>query len=227
MGAAGRASSFALRPPTFPDIPGRNINEQTLNFALTLEILEADLYRQALNVASGLSITDALRSSSSDIYKLRIPPGAFSTQARDAAFAYLLEFAFVEAAHRAYLQTVLGSLGATAVTANPDGYAFPGGPGVNLKQIITNIIPLEETGVRAYLGALPAFTLDTLATAAGGIYSTEARHSAVLNTIVGNDPGPHSRPGDLRVAGSQRQNTFEYYLEPGTVLSDASVYLVM
>jgi hypothetical protein len=43
MGAAGRASSFALRPPTFPDIPGRNINEQTLNFALTLEILEADL----------------------------------------------------------------------------------------------------------------------------------------------------------------------------------------
>src|SRR5438309_332021 len=49
--------------PAFPSIVGRNVNETVLNYALTLEIAEADLYRQALNRAAGRTITDALETT--------------------------------------------------------------------------------------------------------------------------------------------------------------------
>ena len=50
--AATRLTTFA-DPANFPGVPGQNENLVVLNFALTLETLEADLYRQALNVAAG------------------------------------------------------------------------------------------------------------------------------------------------------------------------------
>ncbi len=205
----------------FSGIPGRNINEKVLNFALTLEILEADLYRQALNIASGRSLATALNSNSG-VYTRKVGSGGLSADDTDKGFVFLKQFTYIEAAHRDFLITVLRSLGAPMVSANPRGYKFPSAPAGNIASILGKILPLEETGVRAYLGALPYLTDLGIATTAGGIYSTEARHSAVISSTLGIDPGPRPMPGDQKVTPTYPgQNTFEYFLKPQTVLTVA------
>jgi len=202
----------------FPGIPGRNINEVVLNFALTLEILEADLYRQALNVASGRDVEAAL-SSNPGVYKNQASRGGFTADQAADAFLYLKQFTYIEAAHRDFLRAAITAGGGKPVAANPDGYRFPGGLKKDLRAILTAILPLEETGVRAYLGALPYLTDLNLATVAAGIFSTEARHSAVVAYTLGLDPGPRMQPGDKTViTDTPDYNTLEYYLPPGTVL---------
>lgn len=211
----------------FTGIPGRNQNEQVLNFALTLEILEADLYRQALNKASGRALATALNADPS-VYNQTISSGGLSSGAAAAGFLYLVQFAYVEAAHRDFLRSAISAGGGTPVSANPTGYAFPGGPANDLRTLLANdILPLEETGVRAYLGALPFLNDLSLAQTAGTIFSTEARHSAAISNLVGTDPGPHMGRKDRKVIASYpHDNTLEYFLEPQTVLSRASGYFV-
>lgn len=219
------AGKSRLPNAAFPGIPGKTTVEIVLNFALTLEILEADLYRQALNKASGLPLANPLLEDPF-AYDLAVGNGGLSSGAAQAAFDYLVEFAYVEAAHRDFLMATLASLRAPTVTPDPKGYKFPGGPGNDLKAIFTNILPLEETGVRAYLGAAGFLIGDrTYLTAASTIYSTEARHSAAIAFILGKDPGPAPMPGDQTVIPSYPSpNTFEYFLPPATVLAAASVY---
>jgi hypothetical protein len=215
----------------FPGIAGSNINEVVLNYALALEILEADLYRQALNKASGRALSAPLEGSPSS-YTLRISPGALnarSGQATADAFDFLRQFAFVEAAHRDFLRAAIRSLGGTPQPANPGGYKFPtpnGDPGGDLRTILANIIPLEETGVRAYLGAAGFLTNLGLLQTAATIFSTEARHSAVINDSIGRYPGPTPMPGDQRVVESYPSpDTFEYFLDPPVVLQRIRPYL--
>lgn len=205
----------------FAALPGSSLNIKILNFALTLEILESDLYRQALNIACNYDETRPLGKPSDYV----VAAGGAHVD-RGAAFAYVRDFAFVEAAHRDFLQTVLG---AAAVKPNPNGYKFPDRPNRDLRDIMWKILPLEETGVRAYLGALPYLTDLNLAMIAGGIYSTEARHSAAVRyTLEGMDAGPsHLQDGffDKSVVPNQpSENTFEYYLDPKTVLAGAAAY---
>ncbi len=220
------ATGGGLDRANFPNIVGRNINEVVLNFALSLEILEADLYRQALNVASGLPIGAPLKSDGN--YQLRLPAGALNANSGQAAqdgFKFLRDFTFVEAAHRDFLRVALRSFGAPVQPPNPGGYRFPGGPGGDLKTILGNILPIEETGVRAYLGAAGFLTDLGLLQTAATIFSTEARHSAVIEDAVGNDPGPIPMPGDQKVTPNYPSpNTFEYFLEPRVVLQKASAY---
>lgn len=228
-GPTGTPNGGGLDPQNFPGIVGDDINEVVLNFALALEILEADLYRQALNVASGKPITAPL-SSDQNSYRLAISPGSLSPssgQAAADAFLFLKQFTFVEVAHRDFLRTAIRSLGGTPQPANPGGYKFPNGPGNDLKTILANIIPLEETGVRAYLGAAPFLTDLGLIQTAATIFSTEARHSAVINDALGRDPGPTPMPGDEKVTPNYPSpNTFEYFLPPRVVLQRVAVYFV-
>lgn len=220
----------------FRGVPGRNINEVVLNYALTLEILESDLYRQALNLASvGKSINDPLAAFSAQDSTYILQPGSAGnlsgTQAA-AGFLYLKQYAYVEAAHRDFLRAAIQQGGGTPVTGNPTGYKFPTNTILtDLPSILQALLPLEETGVRAYLGAfkVPSFTADTTglnyATVAASIYSTEARHSAAISYILGLDPGPTPRPGDLKVTPTYpSSNTFEYYLLPNTVITAVSAY---
>ena len=217
-------ASYPTDPSVFGPIPGRDINEVVLNFALTLEILEADLYRQALNVASGLPIGNALAADPS-VYSLQVPTGGILPKLVPAGFAYIRDFAYVEATHRDFLIMALQQMQAPVVAPNPGGYAFPGGPGGTLASILAAILPLEETGVRAYLGAAPYLTSLPLAVTAVGIYSTECRHSAAVSYILNVDTGPNKMPGDLLAAGVQpSENTFEYFLTPDVVLQRASAF---
>jgi hypothetical protein len=210
----------------FAAIPGSTINAKVLNFALTLEILESDLYRQALNLASGMPRDNEL-APSPNVYSLKVGGGGLSSANTQAGFLYLKQFAYVEAAHRDFLETAISAAGYTAALKNLGGYEFTTQPAANMKSILTQILPLEETGVRAYLGALPYLTDLSLAQVAGSIYSTEARHSAVVNYTLGNDPGPQPRPGDLEVVQNPvGTDTFEYYLKPSTVVTAVSPYFV-
>ena len=229
-GGGGGTSNL---PAALRNLPGRNANEKVLNFALTLELLEADLYRQALNIATGKSPSAALLASPSAYGNSpRIPTGGLDSFNTAAGFAYLRDFAFVEQAHAEFLQSVLNSRGATVanglqVRRNQGGYRFPPGTDAsNLRGILTAILPLEETGVRAYLGAAPFLTdyktPGGLTQAAVGIYSTEARHSAAIQYVLGNDPGPAPMSGDQRVnppGTYPSPNTFEYFLTPDQVLT--------
>jgi Ferritin-like domain len=226
--ALGQTTQFTGGPTDgatqFADIPGRNQNEKVLNFALTLEILEADLYRQALNVASGLAITTPLNSIPST-YSLKVAGGGLTQKSTALGYLYLKEFAYVEAAHRDFLIAAITQGGGTPTSPNPGGYQFADAVQDNILSILANILPLEETGVRAYLGALPYLTDPTLATTAATIFSTEARHSAIISYSLDIDPGPRKQEGDLSVSTAQpAENTFEYYLKPLTVLQIASQF---
>ncbi|HEX8833686.1 MAG TPA: ferritin-like domain-containing protein [Abditibacteriaceae bacterium] len=208
-----------LDPTNFPGITGRNINEVVLNYALALEILEADLYRQALNRATNRDLNAPLAASPSSYPSSPLPGGGVEDAAD--SFRYLRDFVYVEAAHRDFLRAAIRNGGGTPIAPNPGGYTFgPNGPGNDLKTILTNIRVLEETGVRAYLGAAGFITDLNLTTVAVGIYSTEARHSAIVNKELGLDPGPEKMTDDKQVTPNYpSENTFEYFLDPPTVLN--------
>ncbi|MBC8109009.1 MAG: ferritin-like domain-containing protein [Anaerolineae bacterium] len=219
------ADTRVARPSDFTGIPGRNINEQVLNFALTLEILEADIYRQALNYASGLPLRRSL-SSNPRAYARNVEAGkGLTSRAANVGFVYLRDFTYVEAAHRDFLIAAIQAGGGTPVTANPAGYKFPALPKARMSDILAAILPLEETGVRAYLGAVRSLVDPGLVQTAGTIYSTEARHSGVLQYILGRDPGPARLGGDRSVVPKPpAENTFEYYQEPQQVITAARAY---
>lgn len=210
----------------FPGIPGGTVNTIVLNYALTLEILEADLYRQSLNIASGRDIQEPL-GGNPNAYTRQVKPGeGFDQRTANVAFLYVLQYAYIEATHREFLATAITAAGETPTTRNPGGYRYAEGPGEDMKAIVTNLLPLEETGVRAYLGALPYITDLNLASVAGGIYSTEARHSASLAYTLGRSAGPVRQAGDLSVSPKQQtlDSAFEFALAPSTVISAVSAY---
>ena len=79
----GTPGTNELDPVNFPGILGRTMDEVVLNYALTLEILEADLYRQALNLASGRALTAPLDatappSGSTGAYTQKVGNGVIS-----------------------------------------------------------------------------------------------------------------------------------------------------
>ena len=228
-------------PTNFPGITGRNINDVVLNYASTLEVLEADLYRQALNAASGRALNTALDTSaptgnSLGNYKLSVPVGTgIASQFTNAAFLYLVQFAYVEAAHRDLLRAALTTANYAPIVPKSGKYKFAttsGTPGTDLTTILQNILPLEETGVRAYLGAGGFVTDNTILQTAVTIYSTECRHSASLEYILGLDPGPNKGITGVPAGEQEVQTTvngapaapniFEKYLAPTTVLTAAS-----
>lgn len=230
----GSTPATAIDNANFPGIVGRDENEVVLNYALTLESIEADLYRQALNRAAGITNyqTQAL-SGDPNGYSLKIASGAVNNPTN--AFSYLVQFAYVEATHRSFLTSVLNAVHAPIATAPTNGYAFPNGgdPGADLFTILSNLLILEESGVRAYLGAVPFATSppnapNSIAQAAASILSTEARHSAALaysvNKDIGPGPGTAATP-DLQVTiqGNAvtypQTNTFEYASRPTDVLT--------
>lgn len=228
-GCNGGGSSSLPGPVTnqYPAAFG-NGDIRILNYALTLEILEADLYRQALNVASNRPIGAALvpiaNARATYGSTAKIGTGGLSGTLAAAGFLYLLQFTYVEAAHRDFLRVAITGNGGTPVQPNPNGYRFPGGsPGSSLKAILQNLVPLEETGTRAYTGAVPDFASNTFLQVAGTISSTESRHSAAVRYILDpTDPGPSRMMGDREVTSRPPSvETFEKLLSVQEVLSAA------
>jgi hypothetical protein len=126
-----------------------------LNFALTLEYLEAAFYTQGLKQVQGLS------------------GGAKSlaTEIRDN-----------ETEHVAALMKTIKDLGGTPVKA--PGVDF-GNAFSSQKAFLKLAQTFEDTGVSAYNGAAPMIESTDVLAAAGSIVQIEARHAAAIRLMNG------------------------------------------
>jgi len=128
---------------------------EILNFALTLEYLEAAFYTQALKKTKGLS---------GDVKSL-------ATEIRDN-----------ENEHVGALMSTIEDLGGTPVKA--PGVDF-GNAFANQKSFLKLAQTFEDTGVSAYNGAAPAIKSKDVLAAAGSIVQIEARHAAAIRLLNG------------------------------------------
>ncbi len=141
-----------------------------LNYALTLEYLEAAFYNAA--TAANLSLTPQ-------------------------AAAFLKVVTRDENAHVAFLKK---SLGSKAVATPAFEFGPGNEVTKNVEKFMATSYVLENTGVHAYLGQVTNIKAPAYATAAATILTIEARHAAViglLNEAAGNDiapEGPFDKP---------------------------------
>lgn len=138
-----------------------------LNYALSLENLEAAFYQQGL-----------ARFDSS-----AFQAGGYNASVRDR----IVLIGAHEQAHVSALNTIILARGAQA--AQPCTYNFPLD---SVKTFILTAQTLENTGVSAYDGAVNGLTDTGLQEAAATIATVEGRHAAFLNDLV--EPGTFSGP---------------------------------
>jgi hypothetical protein len=135
---------------------------EIVNFALTLEYLEAAFYTRAVKEVSGLS---------GDVMKL-------AREIRDNEVEHV----------DALTATVKQLGGKPAATPTFDfGGAFS-----SEATFLKTANVLEDTGVSAYNGAGPAIQSKDILAAAGGIVQVEARHAALIRLLRGKAPAPQA-----------------------------------
>lgn len=169
----------AVSPPlTFAQIPGTG-DFKILNFALSLEALETELYAQAL-----------LRLTAGGVSELgtRVT-GLRSSNARNIKFTR--EFTVVERQHREFLKSALGSQAITNTVLKGATFNF----NINSlteQQVMELLLDAEATGTAAYIGGVPFFssTKSPYLPIAAAIQGVEARHTAILADIVRNEYNP-------------------------------------
>lgn len=156
-----------------------------LNFALTLEYLEAEFYNNVVGL-TGTPFPGAMPVSPSAAFNAASGPDkAALTKIRDD-----------ENKHVVFLRTALGA----AAVAKPK-FDFTGGKGSNMGPFTGYLGSLavslamsqtfEDTGVRAYKGQAPALQVSRPhLTAALQIHSVEARHAAKIREMRRNIGGP-------------------------------------
>ena len=137
-----------------------------LNYALTLEHLEATFYREALAMFDA-SAYEAL---------------GFQAGVRDR----IALIADQEAEHVAFLTAGIQQAGGTPVAEGQYNFGY-----TDLAGFLQLAATIEGVGVSAYQGAAPyLIDNDDLLTAALTIHGVEARHAAYLNLIEGISPFP-------------------------------------
>jgi Ferritin-like domain len=131
---------------------------EVVNFALTLEYLEAAFYQQALEQVSGLS---------------------------GDARALATEIGDNENEHVKALKATVAQLGGRPVKAPPVDF---GDAFATQKSFLVLAQTFEDTGVSAYNGAAPAIKSKDVLGAAGSIVQVEARHAAAIRALNGEQP---------------------------------------
>lgn len=142
-----------------------------LNYALTLEHLEATFYREALAKFSAEDFANA-GYNGTNFYK------------------NLQEIGRDEQTHVDFLTTALKGAGVTPVAACT--YDFGN---LTPDTFLATASIIEGIGVSAYLGAAALITNKAYVTAAGSILTVEARHNAFFRGNLGMSPFP--QPFDI------------------------------
>jgi len=146
-----------------------------LNYALTLEHLEATFYAKGLEDFSDDEFRHAdLGCGVCDDVRMKIPDQVKVVGEH-------------EAAHVDQLTKVIEQLGGEPVEAAEYdfGYETPA-------EFLGVAKALENTGVAAYAGAAPSIQNGDLLSAALSIHSVEARHAASFNALNGVSPYPNA-----------------------------------
>jgi len=147
-----------------------------LNFALTLEHLEATFYTQGLQIFSERRIE-----------RLNIFDG-FGPKIRNRIYANLTLISDHETEHVDTLEKVIRGLGGRPVP--PADYDF-GAAFEKPREFIAVAQVLENTGVTAYDGAVAHIEAGAVITGGAQIATVEARHASYLNLLNrdnGNEP---------------------------------------
>ncbi len=179
MGGAGAVSAFgvilaacgdddkkaASKPedaakPTDPAADDNKGDLDILNYALTLEYLETEFYKQV--IASGI--------------------------VKDKKVAALAtQFGETEQTHVEALIATIEKMGGKPVTAPKTKFEPTLEKG--LKAVLETAATVENLGAAAYLGAAGSIKNKDVLAAALSIHSVEARHAAALNSLVGRGFG--------------------------------------
>jgi rubrerythrin len=131
------------------------------NYALTLEYLEAEFYKEV--IAAGI-IKDK----------------------KVAAIAQ--KFGATEQAHVDALKALIVKLGGTPVTAPKTNFQPVLDGGVD--KVLQTAADVENLGAAAYLGQAANITSKEVLAAALSIHTVEGRHAAALNTLLGKSVTP-------------------------------------
>ena len=226
MGAAllgGQARAAVSPPITYADIPEPKYLEipgllrggediKVLNYALLLEYLESDLYRQAMQ---RLTIGGANKLGKA------IPGLGLSLDEPDVFF--INQFASVEAEHADFISHALNDL-INGIAIGPYKYDF-GMETKSRQDILDLLITVEDTGARAYLGAVPYLKTRAFITAAAAIQGTEARHTSTLTAIQNVLYPPAGGPKPVAPLASDN-NGIDKPIAPDDVLAQVSPFIV-
>jgi rubrerythrin len=131
-----------------------------LNYALTLEYLEADFYKQ----------------------------GVDSGMLKGRELALIKPIADHEAAHVAALTSTIQDLGGEPV-AEPK-FKYPAPTFKDKAAFLETASVFEELGVAAYHGQVTEVKTPAILGAAAAIAGVESRHAAVLAKLIGGNPFP-------------------------------------
>lgn len=186
LGATALAAGGAAAHVLFADDPGAHAQRgnlaqdiAVLNYALTLERLEADFYVKGLQ---------------------RFAASSFTGFGVTGLFDRLRDIRDHEVAHVATIESVISGLGGRPVIGGE--FTFPYNDAASFLRIAQ---VLENTGVSAYDGAVSLLRTPSLLTASATIATVEARHAAYLNFINGDNPFPAATdtpksPGEIVAA---------------------------
>jgi len=172
-----------------------------LNYALTLEYLEASFYTQAL----GGSGTTGVPASGAAFGRGDITGssifGGFGGRIRSNAYGYLIDIRDHEIVHVEFLRGVLGTAAVGPCTFDFSSALASVGTFIDTAQL------LENTGVMAYDGAIRYVDAGDVLQAGAQIATVEARHAAYLNLINGDSPFPSAfdqgkKPSEIFFAAS-------------------------
>jgi hypothetical protein len=192
LGAPGKA--FAGHSDEIPDV-------DILNFALTLEYLEATFYTQAL----GGGGTTGVPASSARFGRNQIKGGkqfaGFGGSIRKEAYDHLIVIRNHEITHVDFLRKALGNAAVAECKFNFSDALK------NVSSFLETAQLLENTGVMAYDGAIRYVDAGDNLQNGAQIATVEARHAAYLNLINGDSPFPDAfdegkKPSEIVAAAS-------------------------
>ena len=181
---AGGALALAALPTGPRSVLAQDFADdlEILNYALTLEHLEAFFYTEGLTrfEAGDFSDDRSIRGNSADDED---ETGGASIYARLEAVRDH------EQAHVETLRQTIADLDGTPVEAGEYdfGDAFDGA-----QAFLETARALENTGIAAYLGAAPRISDPDILAAAASILVIEARHASYVDSLVGESPFPEA-----------------------------------